>query len=273
MESSVEMLASEVKNVRKSIVAVITYNSSGEMRSGSGFFMDNEGRIITNASIINDAYSAEVFSENNHYKKVLLLSINESLDIALLKVNAVNEMPIGIDYEYRTRLGDRVIVVGNPSGLKTTVSQCLISAVSSIGKGSDYIEIETVTGLLTYQYSKDGPVINMDGNVIGITTKNMPEFSKGLFPQEMYADILPAVSISTIKGLTEGPYMNERFYPPGTRVWAHWLLRELKEHSISTFAALYNMRRKKVVIIAFICIVTVALVQGAGWLKRRILRK
>jgi len=114
-----------VRKARKSIVTVITYDRSGVKRSGSGFIVDNEGRIITNASVMKNAYAAEVFSESAHYKKVMLLNSNKGTDLALLQINAVNEVPIGIDYEYKTRPGDRIIVLGKPSGFHITVSEGL----------------------------------------------------------------------------------------------------------------------------------------------------
>ena len=250
MKSSIEQLLSNVNKVRSSVVTIVTYDSSGEMRSGSGVFIDTEGRIITNASVIKNAYSAEVYSERTHYEKVTLLNSDASVDIAILQVNAVNEVSVGIDYEYKARSGDRVVVVGKPSGFRITVSEGLISKVSRIGEDFDYIEIETTTGLLTYKYSKDGPVINMEGRVVGITTKSMPEFRDEPFPQELYGDVLPAVSINRVKTLAAGPYRKEEFKPPGEKIWSLWFVRNLKESIVSIFLTLYQFGFKRIMSMA-----------------------
>ena len=218
LESSIKALQLYVKRVRKSIVTVVVYDSSGIMRSGSGLFVDREGRIVTNALIMKDAYSAEVYSETSHYEQVAILSKREDFDIALIQVKANNEVPIELDYEYIIELGERVVVVGKSSDFRTTVSEGLITAKNSIGDISDFIKIETAGGILSYKYSMNGPVINMEGKVIGITVKDVSGFEEeGLFSRDYYGEVLNAVSVRSIKTLLISPYHIESLHPAGTK--------------------------------------------------------
>ena len=275
LESSVKELLRMVKEVHSSVMLIITFDDSGgPIGTSNGIFIDNKGRIITNESILKDAYSAVVISESNQYSKVTILNRDEDADIALLQVNAINEMPIEIDYQYKVKPGERVIVIGKLSNLRTTVSEGLITAANGIGDISDFIEIKTTKSLLSYKYSIDGPVINMEGKVIGIVVKDDSDFEDELFAKDYYGEKLNAVSVRTIKTLVEGPYKIERLQPPGKRVWFKWVQRKIKDYTISLFVTLYNLGFTVIMLIVFVMIVFVALIQ---WLfskcRKRIFRK
>lgn len=241
LKSSVELVLSKVSKARKSIVIVVAYDSSGLAKRGSGVVIDTEGRIIVNANVLENAYAAEVFSESNHYEKVAVLGQNKSIDIALLQVDAVNERPIELDYEHEIQPGERVIVVGRSADYKTTVSEGLISNLKNIDEALDFIEIETTTGLSSYQRSEDGSVLNMDGKMIGIIAQGMSKYKGELFPKEYYGAILDAVTISSIKPMVSGPYEIEYFHPPGTKIWTRWFLRSTKESIVSAFLSAYEV--------------------------------
>ena len=266
LESSIKALQLKVENARKSIVTVVVYNSSGLMKSGSGLFIDNEGRIITNALILKDAYSAEIFSETRHYKQVDILNQRKDIDIALIQVKANNEIPIELDHEFKIDPGKRVVVVGKSSNFRTTASEGLITEIKSIEDISDYIEIETTKGLLSYRYSIDGPVINMDGKVIGITVKDVYDFGDELFPKDYNRGMLYAVSVRSINALIVGPYKIERLHPAGAKIWSNWFLRKIKEYAFSSFFTLYSLRFTTVVAIVLVLIVLILCFQ---WLFRK----
>ena len=262
LESSVKELSRMVKEVHNSVVLIITFDDSGgPIGMGNGIFIDNKGRIITNKSILENVYSAVVISESNQYSKVTILNRDEDADIALLQVNAINEMPIEIDYQYKVKPGERVIVIGKLSNLRTTVSEGLITTVSSIGDISDFIEIETTRSLLSYKYSVDGPVINKEGKVVGIMVKDDSHVGDELFAKDYYGEKLHAVSVRSIKALVEGPYTVERLKPPGKRVWFKWFLRKIKNYTISSFVTLYDLGFPVIMLIIFVMIVFISLIK------------
>jgi S1-C subfamily serine protease len=78
LESAIKALEMQVVKARRSIVMIVAYNKTGEESGrGSGIFIDSEGRIITNALVMKDAYSAEVFRGPHHYKEVVILNRRE----------------------------------------------------------------------------------------------------------------------------------------------------------------------------------------------------
>ena len=275
LESSVKELSRMVKEVHNSVVLIITFDDSGgPSGTGNGIFIDNKGRIISNKSIFKNAYSAVVISESNQYSVVTILNRAESGDIVLLQVNPINEVPIEIGYKSKVMPGERVVVVGKLSNLKTTVSEGLITTVSGIGDVSDFIEIETTRSLLSYKYSVDGPVINKEGKVVGIMVKDDYHVGDELFAKDYYGEKLHAVSVRSIKALVEGPYKIERLQPPGKRVWFKWFLRKIKNYTISSFVTLYRLGFPVIMLIVFVMIVFISLIQ---WLfskcRKRIFRK
>jgi S1-C subfamily serine protease len=150
LESAIKALEMQVVKARRSIVMIVAYNKTGEESGrGSGIFIDSEGRIITNALVMKDAYSAEVFRGPHHYKEVVILNRREDLDLAIIQVKATNVTPVELDVESEVKTGERVIVVGKSSPSDTTVSEGLISTISSIGETIELVEIETLKSLLS----------------------------------------------------------------------------------------------------------------------------
>jgi len=203
LESSVNELRSLIKKSSSGIVSVLVYDDTGALRdSGSGFFIDNEGRIVTNSSIWKDAYSAEVLSDLNSYSEVLIMNRNEDHDIALIKVKAASEMPLELEFNYEANLGERVIVIGKLNGQENTVSEGVISSFPKTEENLKLIEIQTAVSILHYQSSKDGPVLNTAGKVVGVASNTIFDRKisdgnwRGFNNDQMYA-----VSLQSIKSL------------------------------------------------------------------------
>jgi S1-C subfamily serine protease len=261
LESSIKELKLKVEKAQRSIVMIIAYDDAGiERAKGSGLFIDSEGRIITNALILKGAYSAEVFSESKHYEEVVLLNRREDIDIALVQVKVTNEMPLELGLQSEVKEGERVIVVGKSSSLSTTVSEGLISTVNNIGEISNLIEIETTTGLLSNRPSKDGFVINMDGQVIGITTTVISN-ARDSIPRVYYGEKFNAISLPAIKPLVTKLDNIEYLHSPRTRVWSRWLKKKLETTAISVFVTLFNIGFTKIVATIFAFILFILLIQ------------
>jgi S1-C subfamily serine protease len=263
LEASVKELRSRVEKVSSSIVMIITYDNAGfEIGRASGCFIDNEGRIITNAYIIKNAYSAEVYSESNYYDTVKLLSREEALDFALLQVEAVEETPIALNSEHNGKPGDRVLVVGKLSASKVTVTEGIISAVSPIEGMPNLIEVETTKPITSFQSSKDGPLINIEGEVIGLTTMNLSHVKDDVgIPWAKYDERKFAVSMQSIKPLLSSQDKIKYLEPSGTKIWSRWFILHLKAKAILVFILLYNIGFPKMVAIVFACILVIALIQ------------
>jgi S1-C subfamily serine protease len=257
LESSVKELRSLINKNSPGIVSVAVYDETGVLRnSGSGFFIDNEGRIVTNASIWKDAYSAEVLSDSNSYSEVLVLNRNENIDIALIKIKAANEIPLELDFNYENNLGERVIVIGKLNGQVNTVSEGVISSFLKTEENLKLIEIQTAVSILHYQNSKDGPVLNTTGKVIGVASNTIFDRNKsdgnwrGFNNDQMYA-----VSLQSVKSLLSESGHIEYLHRAKSKVWVSWFVSSLKSMVLTGFLYFYDIGFSKLIVLLFVIII------------------
>ena len=157
-----------VRRIKPSAVAIETYDVRGEKLSrGSGFFVDTD-RVVTNRHVIDNAYRAEVHSSNgNVYPVKGVVAIDAEGDIALLKVDVpagqVRALPLD---KTSPQEGESVVVIGNPFGLEGSVTNGIVSAVRDIPTFGRIIQITAPIS----PGSSGSPVVNMQGQVIGVAT-------------------------------------------------------------------------------------------------------
>lgn len=163
-----EKLPKLIKKIQPSVVSIITYDKDGEpLSSGSGFFINKEGHIITNCHVMKDAWSAEVKTyDGATYKVSKVLAHNFKSDIVLLSLKTYSKKkPVRIT-SVLPDIGSSVFVIGNPKGLEHTVSDGI---VSSVRIDSDYGKVIQITAPIS-PGSSGSPVMNMKGEVIGVAT-------------------------------------------------------------------------------------------------------
>src|SRR5688572_11355060 len=163
-----DVLPELVRRIKPSAVAIETYDVRGEKLSrGSGFFIDTD-RVVTNRHVIDNAYRAEVHSYNGSIYQVKgVLAIDAEGDIALLKVEAPpgQVRPLLLD-KTSPQEGESVVVIGNPFGLEGSVTNGIVSAVRDIPTFGRIIQITAPIS----PGSSGSPVVNMQGQVIGVAT-------------------------------------------------------------------------------------------------------
>ncbi|HEY7786804.1 MAG TPA: tetratricopeptide repeat protein [Pyrinomonadaceae bacterium] len=157
-----------VRRIKPSAVAIETFDVRGEKLSrGSGFFIATD-RIVTNRHVIEGASRAEVHTSSGASFPVKgVLAIDAEGDIALLKVDVpVNvARPLSLD-RTSPQEGESVVVIGNPFGLEGSVSNGIVSAVRDIPTFGRIIQITAPIS----PGSSGSPVVNMQGQVIGVAT-------------------------------------------------------------------------------------------------------
>lgn len=138
---------------------------------GSGFFISADGYIVTNSHVIDKAEEITV-TFNNQQKIVEVIGVDKKTDLALLKVKEKLEKPVPFvkfgDSD-KSRVGDWVMVIGNPFGLGGTVTAGIISARArdiNAGPFDDFIQTDAAIN----RGNSGGPMFNMSGEVIGINT-------------------------------------------------------------------------------------------------------
>lgn len=168
IRASQDILPELVRRIKPSAVAIETFDSHGEKLSrGSGFFVEVD-RIVTNRHVLEGAYRAEVHSSSGAVFPVRgLLAVDAEGDLALLKIDApVNQIkPLSLD-KTSPQEGESVVVIGNPLGLEGSVTNGIVSAVRDIPTFGRIIQITAPIS----SGSSGSPVVNMQGQVIGIAT-------------------------------------------------------------------------------------------------------
>ena len=168
VEATQDILPELVRRIKPSAVAIETFDSRGEKLSrGSGFFIDSD-RIVTNRHVIENAHRAEVHSSTGTVFPVKgVLAVDAEGDIALLKIDAPNPpiRPLPLD-KTSPQEGESVVVIGNPLGLEGSVTNGIVSAVRDIPTFGRIIQITAAIS----SGSSGSPVVNMQGQVIGIAT-------------------------------------------------------------------------------------------------------
>lgn len=163
-----DLLPELVKRIKPSAVAIETFDSRGEKLSrGSGFFIDVD-RVVTNRHVIDNAFRAEVHSYNgNIYQVKGVIAVDAEGDLALLRVEApANQVrPLLLD-KTSPQEGESVVVIGNPLGLEGSVTNGIVSAVRDIPTFGRIIQITAPIS----PGSSGSPVVNMQGQVIGVAT-------------------------------------------------------------------------------------------------------
>lgn len=137
---------------------------------GSGFIISNDGYIITNYHVVAEADEIKVKLSDGREMKGELKGWDDKLDLALLKVQAKENLPvIKMGDSDATEVGDWVMAIGNPFGLGQTVTVGIVSAKERvIGSGAydDFIQTDASIN----PGNSGGPLINMNGQVVGINT-------------------------------------------------------------------------------------------------------
>jgi tetratricopeptide (TPR) repeat protein len=163
-----DLLPELVRRIKPSAVAIETFDSRGEkLTRGSGFFIEGD-RIVTNRHVIEGAYRAEVHSSTGAVYPVKgVLAVDAEGDIALLKIDVpANQVrPLQLD-KTSPQEGESVVVIGNPLGLEGSVTNGIVSAVRDIPTFGRIIQITAPIS----SGSSGSPVVNMQGQVIGIAT-------------------------------------------------------------------------------------------------------
>jgi serine protease Do len=135
---------------------------------GSGFILSQDGYVMTNAHVVDDADTIYVTLTDKREFKAKLIGVDERTDVALVKINAANLPAVTIGDSNKVRVGEWVVAIGSPFGLANTVTAGIVSA-----KGrdtGDYLPF-IQTDVAVNPGNSGGPLINMQGEVIGINSQ------------------------------------------------------------------------------------------------------
>jgi S1-C subfamily serine protease len=177
---------------------------------GSGFVIDKSGHILTNAHVVLNASKVQVaFGSDTQAAKTYnatVLGIDKSTDVAVLKVDAPSDAltPLPLGNSSTAQVGDPVVAIGNPLGETRTVTTGIVSAVNrDIGSLQGDVQIRGAiqTDAAINHGNSGGPLINDEGQVIGITSQILSDDPNN--PQSGSIGIGFAVPINTVRTVAE----------------------------------------------------------------------
>ncbi|XP_051503144.1 serine protease HTRA1A-like isoform X1 [Myxocyprinus asiaticus] len=142
--------------------------------SGSGFVVSDDGLIVTNAHVVANKNRVKVELKNGASYDAKIKDVDEKADIALIKIDPPSKLPVLLlGRSADLRPGEFVVAIGSPFSLQNTVTTGIVSTTQRGGKelglqnsDMDYIQTDAI---INYGNS-GGPLVNLDGEVIGINT-------------------------------------------------------------------------------------------------------
>ncbi|XP_067258487.1 serine protease HTRA3a isoform X2 [Chanodichthys erythropterus] len=150
------------------------------LSSGSGFIMTQAGLIVTNAHVVASSATVtgrqhlQVQLHDGQTYEASIRDIDKKSDIATIKINPKKKLPVlSLGQSADLRPGEFVVAIGSPFALQNTVTTGIVSTTQRDGKelgiqdsDMDYIQTDAI---INYGNS-GGPLVNLDGEVIGINT-------------------------------------------------------------------------------------------------------
>ena len=137
-----------------------------QQSSGSGFFISQDGYIVTNNHVVDGAEDIKVVTKDGTELKATVVGRDEGTDLAVLKVQGSNFPFVSFETAVKPRVGDWVVAVGNPFDLNSTATAGIVSAYKrDIGTNfTDYIQIDAPIN----KGNSGGPTFDVYGRVIGV---------------------------------------------------------------------------------------------------------
>ncbi|MCK7590863.1 trypsin-like peptidase domain-containing protein [Subsaxibacter sp. CAU 1640] len=141
-----------------------------QVGTGSGVIISPDGYIITNNHVINGARQLSITLNDNKIYPAKLIGTDEKTDIALLKIDADDDLPyVTFGDSDQAKVGEWVLAVGNPFNLTSTVTAGIISAKSRDLSGvnaQSFIQTDAAVN----PGNSGGALVNINGDLIGINT-------------------------------------------------------------------------------------------------------
>lgn len=144
-----------------------------EQGIGSGFIIGSDGRILTNAHVVNGADTVNVILKDGRTFKGKVLGSDPVTDVAVVKIQASNLPTVALGNSDRLRPGEWAIAIGNPLGFDNTVTSGIISATgrdsSAVGVPGERVQFIQTDAAINPGNS-GGPLLNARGQVVGMNT-------------------------------------------------------------------------------------------------------
>lgn len=171
-EPAEKSIAQVVEEQGKAVLVISSLGFGDSPQAvGSGFVVRSDGVVLTNYHVIEHAQAVTVkLPDGREFRAQGVLGSDPELDVAVLKIEATALPTIPLGDSDRVKVGQRIITIGNPLGvLENTVSDGIISAIRlDDNPDAKLKKLLQITAPLS-QGNSGGPLLNLSGQVIGIT--------------------------------------------------------------------------------------------------------
>ncbi|ELS02758.1 trypsin-like serine protease with C-terminal PDZ domain [Xenococcus sp. PCC 7305] len=144
-----------------------------ERGTGSGFILSSDGRLITNAHVVEGSKTVQVTLKDGQVYEGEVLGVDPITDVAVLKIEATDLPTVTLGNAEQLNPGEWAIAIGNPLGFDNTVTVGIISAIdrssSQVGVPDKRVRFIQTDAAINPGNS-GGPLLNAQGEVIGINT-------------------------------------------------------------------------------------------------------
>jgi serine protease DegS/serine protease DegQ len=144
-----------------------------EQNLGSGVIFSSDGYVLTNNHVINGADDIQVLLDDGRVSQAQVIGTDAETDLAVLKISADKLPEIAVPDDETAEVGDVVLAIGNPVGLRKTVTMGIVSATGRQLKMSAYEDFIQTDAAINAGNS-GGALINALGELIGINTAIYP---------------------------------------------------------------------------------------------------
>jgi S1-C subfamily serine protease len=158
------------REVDRSVVSVTTVGT--ENAEGSGFVYSRRGYIVTNEHVIDDARRVRVTFTDGSTHDASIVGKDANTDLAVLKVERRNLDPLELGNLSQVLVGQRAVAIGNPFGLRSTMTAGIISQKGRMLPTETGFSIPNVlqTDAAINPGNSGGPLMNVEGEVVGVNT-------------------------------------------------------------------------------------------------------
>jgi serine protease Do len=176
---------------------------------GSGFVVHPDGYLVTNAHVVEGATTVEVRLASGKRLRGQVVGRDGRVDLALVKIESPEPLPvIPLGDSERLRVGELVLALGHPFGLEQTVSLGIVSRkgapLVAAAPGFDFIQTDAAVN----PGNSGGPLVNMQGQVVGVNTMAARNGSIGFaIPVNLVKGLLPQLAT---KGKVEWGWLGVR---------------------------------------------------------------
>jgi len=178
LPSSDEVLISLYEAVNPGVASIIVYSDGFVVGQGSGFLFDDQGHILTNYHVVENAAQIEVVFPSGIRVKGELIGTDLDSDIAVVEavISDTGLKPLALGSSSEVKVGQYVVAIGNPYGLSGTMTVGIVSArgrllesLRSAPSGGFFSASDLIqTDAAINPGNSGGPLLNMNGEVIGI---------------------------------------------------------------------------------------------------------